>query len=364
MRHLSSIVLAVALIAAGATACFKDPTSSLRNGPSRIELTRSTMFLNIGDSLSVQAVVKDDQGMTYGADDATWTSSAVAVAVVRKETSVTIPYSAFSKAFVRAVSAGSSWVKVESHGITDSLRVFGLPLSFTGTVAAPANPTTWDTITVNSTAALTFSTAAATPSVVTIGLSNSPTYLVSRTATAIKVVPLASASAGAVIHISNVMLSGIVRIPTLNAATALTNGVTVVNEPGNNALATATVISIPAAATAADPFQLYGILTSAAVNDYYTFTLAAPAVLDAVLAWFGDGSGSDTGNPDLDLLICGPAPATCGYANDLFPGNAASTAGQPESGTTASLAAGTYVLRVWGYVMPASMNYRLKLNLQ
>jgi hypothetical protein len=123
MKHLSSIVLAVALVAAGATACFKDPTSSLRNGPSRIELTRSTVNLTVGDSISVQAVVKDTLGNTFDAGDAVWTSVAPAIAVVHPDTSQIIPFNSYAKAFVRAVSHGQTYVKVTSRGITDSLKV-------------------------------------------------------------------------------------------------------------------------------------------------------------------------------------------------------------------------------------------------
>jgi hypothetical protein len=365
MKHLSSIVLAAAVVAAGAVACFKDPTSSLRNGASRIELTRSSAFLNVGDSLAVQAEVKDDQGNTFDLPDATWTTSDAAVAVVNPDTSKFIPYNAFSKAFIRTTGAGQAWVFFASHGLKDSVQVYGLPPTFLGTVVAPANPTNNDTITVNATAPLTFNTSAATPSVVTYGTANLGTWLISRTATQIRFVPKDAVSAGATIHISNVMLSGVVRITSLNATTLLTNGVVFRNEPGNDALATATAITIPTGATAANPFIVYGRMTSADASDYFTFTLAAPAAVHAVLAWFGNGDGAHDTDPDLDLVICGPAPAACGYGQDLIPGNAASSAVQPETGTTGTLAAGTYVMHVLGYTLTSSTNaYMIKLNLQ
>lgn len=129
MKHLSMTVLAVALIAAGATACFKDPNSSLRNGPSAIELSLSSITLNTGDSLSVRAVVKDGVGNTYDANDATWSSSVPAVATVRLDSSQAIPFNAFSQAFVVAVAptGGVTTVTITSRGITDSLRVLVLP---------------------------------------------------------------------------------------------------------------------------------------------------------------------------------------------------------------------------------------------
>lgn len=203
MKHLSSIVLAVALIAAGATACFKDPTSSLRNGPSRIELTRSSMVLRVGDSLSVQAVVKDDQGMTFGAGDATWTTSAPSVAVVRRDATVDIPYDAYSLAFVRAIadSGGVATITVTSQGITQTLRVVVLPVALTasaavsvaGTASADTIPgvtpiviTAGDTVifTARAGSNLTFNPTA---SLVGFGLQRPAGYVL-RTATQIKAI--------------------------------------------------------------------------------------------------------------------------------------------------------------------------------
>ena len=154
MKHLSSIVLTAAVLAAGTVACFKDPTSSLRNGASRIIMTRSTVFLNVGgDSLQVQAEVKDDQGNTYDVSDATWTTSNEAIAVVNPTTTQYIPYNALSRAFIHTASAGMAWVYFESHGLKDSVQVYGLPTAFDGAVASVANPSPRDTITINSTSA-------------------------------------------------------------------------------------------------------------------------------------------------------------------------------------------------------------------
>jgi len=126
MKHLSSIVLAAAVVAAGAVACFKDPTSSLRNGASHILLTRSSVFLNVGDSLAVQAEVKDDQGNTFDVPDAAWTTSNATVAVVNADVSKVIPLNVFSRAFIRTTGVGSAWVYFASHGLKDSVQVHGL----------------------------------------------------------------------------------------------------------------------------------------------------------------------------------------------------------------------------------------------
>jgi hypothetical protein len=151
MKHLSSIVLAVAVVAAGAVACFKDPTSSLRNGPSRVELTRSSLFIPVGDSVSVQAELKDDQGNTFDVPDATWTSSDANVAVVNADTSRPIPQHAFSRAFIRAIAGGEAVVRFVSRGISDSIVVTALPVSFAGAITYPAGLMMADTITIAAT---------------------------------------------------------------------------------------------------------------------------------------------------------------------------------------------------------------------
>ncbi|MGD0484570.1 MAG: hypothetical protein ABSB58_07930 [Gemmatimonadales bacterium] len=320
------------------------------------------MFLNVGDSVSVRAVVKDEQGNTYDAGDAVWTSSVPAVAAVRLDSTYAIPFDAFSQAFIRAVTPGLSWVFVTTHGLTDSIQVYGVPLSFGGTVSVKAGPTIWDTLTVNSTAALGFNTSASSPSVVTIG--GASTVLISRSATQIKVLPPVGA-AGSTIAITNVMLLGVVQVASLNATTAAP-AVTDIGEPANNTKAGAVSFGT-LSATAAHPYVVQGYMTGTDVEDYYTFTLAAAAKIHGVLSWFGDGSGSSTSNPDLDVIICDATLATCDYNvdnNDLF-GFSAATAVQPQSGTSATVPAGTYVVHVYGYTTPASgMMYQLALNVQ
>jgi hypothetical protein len=101
MKQLSSILLAAALVAAGTTACFKDPTSGLMNGPVRIDLARSVVFVNAGDSVAIQAEVKDEAGNVFDASAATWASGDETVAVARKDT-VYIPGGAFSREIGRA----------------------------------------------------------------------------------------------------------------------------------------------------------------------------------------------------------------------------------------------------------------------
>jgi hypothetical protein len=206
MRHSSLTVLA-AVVAVGAVACFSDPTSGLRNGASRIQLTLSAATIVTGDSIAVQAEVKDDQGNTYDAGSVQWTSDAPAVATVRIDSATYIPYGAFSKAFILGTGPGGGVAHITATygGITASLRVLNLPArltalatpAITGTARADTIPgiagppvidplpyTAGDTLTITTTAGsnLTFN---ATGSQVHFGANTG--YIVERTATSIKV---------------------------------------------------------------------------------------------------------------------------------------------------------------------------------
>jgi hypothetical protein len=151
MKHLSSILLAAAFVAGSVTACFKDPTSNLMNGPSQITLTRSAITLRTGDSIDVSAELKDDAGNTYAATDAQWVSADANVAAVRVDT-ILIPADAFSRAIIRAVAAngGTTTVTVTIRGVSKQFRVLVLPAAL-GATAAPAVSGTarTDTILIN-----------------------------------------------------------------------------------------------------------------------------------------------------------------------------------------------------------------------
>jgi hypothetical protein len=215
MKHLSSVVLAAALVAAGVTACFKDPNADLRNGASRLELNRNAITLRTGDSLAIQAELKDDQGNVLNAAAITWSSDNAAVATVRVD-SIPIPGPAFSRAFVLAVGAagGVAHVTATDGNLTSSFRVLVLPARLTASATAAVTGTArTDTIITNppggapiltiftagdtvvftavSGGALTFRTAAAAAldtanSQVWLGADRA--YIVSRTATVLKVV--------------------------------------------------------------------------------------------------------------------------------------------------------------------------------
>lgn len=436
MKHLSSIVLAAVVVAAGAVACFKDPTSSLRNGASRVMLDRSTAFLPVGDSLSVQAELKDGQGNTFGVADAAWTTSDPLVAVVNADTSQTIPEAAFSRAFIRATGGGKAVVHFTSHGISDSVVVYALPPSFAGAVTfpaglmmadtitlaatsvltftdsttvtiggvtavilsqtagvmkvvaggpvaagskvvfthlllsgavdisltatttvavastvrggsatvSPASANTGDTLTVTANGTVTFSVAAGNLSVVTVG--GDPTWLVSQTATQIKVIaPMAAA--GSAVTITHVILLGSVPLPSLDASATVT--VAEANEPANNSPATPSTMTLYT--------DYYGTVSGSDGDDYIQFT--TPATGDSVhveVQWLSDA--------DLDIgLLLGDGSGSCApNAGACY--STMGTGANPEKANFRLLASTTYQIDVYVYdpgTAPLSF-YRVRIT--
>lgn len=193
-RHGVRLITA-ALATAVAAACFSDPTSSLRDGPSSIVLSRSAAIVPIGDSTLVEARVVDRQGNVLPATGAAWTTDNAAVADV-DVAATQVPAEASSRAYIKGIATlgGITTVRVTVRGLTDSVRVTALPTQYlgtgtfavTGTATADTTPlgaafTAGDTITITAPAGMTFDAAA---SVITLG--GTGTYLLSRSASAVK----------------------------------------------------------------------------------------------------------------------------------------------------------------------------------
>jgi len=328
MKHLSSILLAAALVAAGTTACFTDPTEDAMNGAERIDLSRAVVFINQGDSLTVQAEVKDGAGNVFNANDATWESSDAAIAVARKDT-IVIPGGAFSRVFIRAVSAGQAYIRITTQGLTDSVRAVVIPTTFNGTVS-PATATVGDTITISATSALTFSTS----SEVTVG--GNGVFITSQSATSIKFIAPTATTADE-IEITDLVLLGTVEVDALPAESHIT--VTEGGEPGNDSPTT------PGAMTLYTDF--YGTVTASDVDDYIAFTTPATAdSVDITIEWASDA--------DLDIgLLLGDGSGTCAP----FTGACYATMGtgaNPENASWRLAANTTYQFDVWVYDSGAS----------
>lgn len=334
MKHLSPIVLAVVLIGAVATACFDDPTSSLRNGPSRLDLSRTAIFINLGDSLSVNAGVKDEQGNVFSAAGTEWVSVDPTVATVAVD-DIVIPNNAFSRAFILGVAAGRTYVRITGQGITDSVLVWVLPPTFSGTVTAPAGSMMGDTITIASTSVLGF-TAATT---VTIG--GVDAWLVSQTATQLKVMASEPAAAGSAVVLSHVSLLGAVDM-TLTATTRVGVASTIRangNSPANEDPATAPAGLLASRYTT----PIIGVLNGTVADNFWAFTTpaaVAPATtgdsVEVTVVWHTDA--------DIDVAVLNAAG---GCISAQLPGSCYATMGtgnNPEVGVWRLAAATTYVI--------------------
>jgi len=256
MKRQSLVLLAVAFVAAGAAGCFKDPVSSLRNGPAVLSSNVSALFLKTGDSATVIAYLKDNAGNELAVTGVTWTTANAAIAVVDTLPSSgtgaqPIPGNAYAKAYVRAVdsiSGGWTNVIVTSRGIADTIRVVVLPAKFNKSLVArtgpsltdtifvpasllpPAPPDTLaytaaDTLVLNGTSLLTFDTSKVTVTVSTLA-GASKGFIVSKTPSQLKVV-FENGTAGKAMIQHLLLTPGNSKVGTVTVDTLITDSVAV-----------------------------------------------------------------------------------------------------------------------------------------
>jgi hypothetical protein len=152
MKRQSLVLIAVAIAGAGATGCFKDPVSNLRNGPAVMSVTSSAVFLRTGDSINVTATLLDEAGNVMPlTDSATWTTADPSIALAHNDHSLTVPGDAYSRGTIVAVdSVSGGWtnVIVAARGLADTIRVVVMPAKLSAQHIAYAGPTLTDTVIV------------------------------------------------------------------------------------------------------------------------------------------------------------------------------------------------------------------------
>ncbi len=205
------------LMVAGLSACFDDPTSSLRGGPAAVVLDRSAVLLINGDSVRIEARITDAQGNPLPISSPSWTSDNPAIASVTP--AETQAGAVVTAAYIKALNGlgAVTFVRFSSRGVGDSIRVTSLPLSVfpagtsavTGTAAADtlAGGTAinaGDTLVVTAPNLQRFDVTAGAGSVVRLGAQ--VPYQVSRTATTIKVVSRGPYRGR--VTVTNVIISG------------------------------------------------------------------------------------------------------------------------------------------------------------
>lgn len=349
MKRFVTTLAAMALL----TACFDDPTSDLRGGPSEIRLSRSVVFLNPGASVVVQGTLLDGQGnvlpgvVSFSTADAS-VATAADVDTLEGQTE--------TSGEITGVAGGATYVRASGGGVTDSIYVIVIPATFTGTIA-PATTTVGTDIVISSTSLLTFD-----PDAVTVAVNGIPMFITAATASSVSF--QAAEVSGGTVTISGLKLGGTIDLPgSLDATTAIT-----VTDISDNDTTTALAVTPPAAV--GDSVIVYGAMSGADVRDYLKFTMPVTAAITVRIEFIGDGSGSDDDNPDYDLVVCTTlsATGTCSYSQDIIPGNAASSVSNPEEGTTPSVASATRVwLRTFGYYATGgapSQPYRLVIKFE
>jgi len=151
MKRQSSVLLAVAFLAAGAAGCFKDPVSDLASGPSALTVDHTVVFVHAGDSTSVAATLKDKGGNFLDVGTPSWNAVDPSIVSVRLDTSLVIPGNSASHAVIKGVdsiSGGWTYVVVTARGISDTIRVVDIPKKLTSQHVATAGATLTDTVIV------------------------------------------------------------------------------------------------------------------------------------------------------------------------------------------------------------------------
>ena len=286
MKHLRKTMLVAGVLALGAAACFSDPTSSLRNGASRLNLSKTFVVLAVGDTTLVNVEVLDEQGnpQQFAAPTLTPVDAAVATAALQADTVKNhLPNGAFWGALIAGAGPGRTAVNVQAGGVTDSIIVLVFPTSFTGAVA-PASVAEGDVITISSTPTVGFDPAATTAT-----LGGVDAYIQSATASQLKIYAGAPGASQAV-GLSNLLLLGQYPIGSL-AATGTVTVAASAFEPGNDAPTGGAVITLPTTVGAYS--EVIGVVTGAGacttggsdVDDFYTITSTTADSIEVRLDW-------------------------------------------------------------------------------
>jgi hypothetical protein len=317
-RHLFGLAVAAAMLAGGA--CASDPTGDLSGTPSRIVASLDKVFLRPGDSVSVTAELRDDQGVPLDLmPEVTSTDPAIATVTVADQ-----PPVSQRRFFIKGASAGFVRVLLTHGSVVDTISTIVVPLAFDGTVSV-ASGGLLDTVTIAASALVAFDTTDTT----TVTINDGSTHLVSITDTEIKVLALfhaATAGASVVLH-NAVFLPGVEDIELDSIVAGQTVDLTGDDsEPGNDLSGGAIPIALNT------PF--ISSLSEDDARDFLTITLPADGIITVTVEF--EGSGAD---PDIDASFRDAALVN-------LSGGAMGSADEPETWTSGTLTAGQYFIRL------------------
>ena len=275
MKRSVTTILALA----GLAACFDDPTSSLRAGPARLQLSASQIFVAPQESIVVSGAVLDAQGNTLPGV-VSFSSGDASVATAGDLPALAMPGDMQSSGFVKgvAVGGGAVYVHATSGAITDSIWVIVVPPVFPGAIT-PSPATVGATITASSTSLVTFD-----PANVSVTIDGGfPVFMVSASASQVQFI----APVGSSVNISGLLLLGNIDAGTLSAPLSITDP----NEPANDAPATAPAITLPAAV--GDSVVAYGSIDGTDVDDFFAITTTTGDSLEISVEWPDDVVDND-----------------------------------------------------------------------
>lgn len=340
-RHLWGLGLAGLLI--GLASCAKNPTESISGTPARIVASYSKLFLFPGDSITVVAEVRDEQGSSLPIPVTAASSDAAVVGL----SDANQPPWEDTRFWIRADGVGGAMVTLTAEGVSTEILVSVFPDFFEGDVSV-VSTAILDTVVIDvGSSGLVF-----VPGETSVSIDGTAARIVAESTTQIKAIPrTVGALTDVTLTIETVVfLEGTdyeASIASLDAANPLSvSGED--NEPGNDDPATATPITIGGAA-------LEGLITDTDIDDFFVFTLAAPTSISIEVTFDGGG-----GDPDLDVFLLNAA----GGGFCVLDGCGMATGAMPED-FTGVLPAGTYTVLVELYDSGADTPphwYRIKID--
>ena len=352
MRRFFGLFGALTGLALVSASCIDDPLADLDGAPAAVVFDHSLLVQAIGEQDTVIARIVDGR-FTELEVPITYTACDGDIAVSANASHDPIP--PVSASFVvQAFTSGASCVVVSGGGISDTLDVGVLPVSFGGAISA-TTPQAGDTITIASTAELKFDTASVA---VTFG-GGAAGFIIAKTPDLLTVlVPFSTAAPLAIDGIS------VTYVPDL--VTSLLTGSTVTQTgdqwgPGDTTYASAPIIPIPATAGSSTylltAFGGTNNLNCAEFNPapppvasagpcvIYRFDLTAPTALRFTADW--DSAA------DLDIYACDDT----GLPGCFESGGSGAGSAQPENIGTFTYPAGThyFVIERWAGTAPTNI---------
>jgi hypothetical protein len=341
-------------------ACAGDPSKSLRSGPFLLSVAPTVAFLNPTKSVSIVVVVRDEQLNPVPLAIAA-TSANPATATVEVDTSRHFPDGATQGFLVTAVAPGQTTLTVTAGGLTGSIVVNVVPVTFGGALSS-TTPRGGDTLTISSTAVLKFDPDSVT---VTFG-GDEAGILVFVDANSIKVLtPFSDAGAPTITGVLPTFIPGL----HLTLPTSVSVVQTGDRWAGDGSWQTAPNITalLPASGKSSKMISTTGPANVAVCPELafassgpcmmFKFTLADTATYKFTTDWEGTATA-----PDVDIYVCSDS-TVANFGTACFEdGGGGATSAKPQATANHKYTAGTHYFVIENYDGAPSKNYRTTIS--